>query len=190
MTEELSTETAATPDENQQSLAPDEGQQSLVADEGQQSLVPDVQRRLTPPAGVTWLDQDEQLRTMWVDRKTPEEISAVLGRSVAAIMTRAARLSLPRRAAPGRKRGYKRSDLPKRKATPASSSRVRVRAAVHDTTEEEEAAKARIKSRVCLMCLNKFQSLGSFNRICPSCKGSADFVKGSSTPDFNYKVMG
>lgn len=172
MTDEISSDPSAQPDENEQSSAPD------------------VQRRTAPPAGVSWLDQDEQLRTLWIEKKSPDEISAVLGRSVAAIMTRAARLGLPRRAAPGRKRGYKRTDAPKRKTSTSSAPRIRVRAATHDNAEEEAAAKARMKSRVCLMCLNKFESLGSFNRICPGCKGSADYVKGSSTPDFAYKVMG
>lgn len=162
---------------------------SASTDDSQQSSSPESQGRTSPPAGVSWLDQDEQLRTMWLDKKSPEDISAVLGRSVAAIMTRAARLGLPRRAAPGRKRGYKRTDAPKRKAA-SSAPRIRIRAATHDTTEEEKAAQERIKSRVCLMCLNKFQSMGSFNRICPSCKGSAEYVKGSSTPDFSFKVMG
>lgn len=162
---------------------------SVSSDEQEQSSAPEVQRRTSPPPGVTWLDQDEQLRTLWTEKKSPEEISAVLGRSVAAIMTRAARLGLPRRAAPGRKRGYKRTDAPKRKAK-SSAPRIRVRAAVHDNAEEEAKAKAQIKTRVCLMCLNKFESMGAFNRICPSCKGSADYVKGSSTPDFTYNTVG
>lgn len=176
MTEETTSESSASTGESQQS----------ASDESQQIQ----ERPPSPPVGVSWLDQDEQLRQLWIEKKPPEEISSILGRSIAAIMTRAARLGLPRRAAPGRKRGYKRTDVPRRKVKASSSPRIRVRAAVHDTTEEEKAAQARIQSRVCLMCLNKFQSLGAFNRICSSCKGSADYVKGSSTPDFSFKVMG
>ncbi len=58
----------------------------------------------SPPS---WLDQDVALRRLWEENKTPEAIAEELGRSIAAIMTRAARLGLPRRSAPGRKRGIK-----------------------------------------------------------------------------------
>ena len=137
--------------------------------------------------GPSWLDQDGILRTMWTENKSPEEISEALGRSIAAIMTRAARLGLPRRAAPGRKRGYKRSEAP-RKVAPAGSSRVRV---VLPAPPEEEVvyAQPEVKVRICLMCLNKFQSQGRHNRICPSCKGSAEYATGSCTPDFTFKVV-
>ena len=139
------------------------------------------------PTSPSWVDQDEVLRAMWTDNKTPDEISAVLGRSVAAIMTRAARLGLPRRAAPGRKRGYKRSEAPRRVA-PAAGARVRV-LVPSDQDEEEVYAQPQSMMRVCLMCLNKFQSQGRHNRICPSCKGSAEYATGSSTPDFTFKVI-
>lgn len=133
-----------------------------------------------------WADQDDTLRALWQDNKSPEEISAQLGRSVAAIMTRAARLGLPRRAAPGRKRGYKRADTPRR-AQPGAQ-RVRIRASVAVSDEDEQEPKIELKSRVCLMCLNKFQSQGAHNRICPTCKGSAEYMTGSSTPDFTFRV--
>jgi len=139
-------------------------------------------------AGPSWLDQDETLRRLWSENKSPEDISVALGRSVAAIMTRAARLGLPRRAAPGRKRGYKRSDAP-RKLPPAGTTRVRVALPVHRDEEIETYAAPQVMIRVCLMCLGKFQSQGRHNRICPSCKGSAEYATGSSTPDFSFKVI-
>lgn len=155
------------------------------------TLPPDTPSPETPPSGAgssttpSWLEQDEQLRALWHENKTPEEISAILARSVAAIMTRAARLGLPRRAAPGRKRGYKRTDAPRHEKT----VRVRVRTsrtALYDNEEDEAAVRAQVSMRVCLMCLNKFESQGKHNRICPSCKGSAEYVTGSSTPDFTF----
>ncbi len=134
----------------------------------------------------SWAEQDPVLRTLWTENKTPEEISAVLNRSVAAIMTRAARLGLPRRAAPGRKRGYKRTDLSQRSA---GAVRVRMRVPRQKAEQVEDDVPApEIKLRVCLMCLNKFQSMGPHNRICPSCRGSAEYATGSSTPDFTFQV--
>ncbi|MFA6279436.1 MAG: hypothetical protein WC612_01405 [Bdellovibrionales bacterium] len=137
------------------------------------------------PSGPSWLDQDETLRLLWNDNKTPEAIADELGRSVAAIMTRAARLGLPRRSAPGRKRGYKRTDAPRRIVTKAPRVKVVVPT---DLGGGDTYAPPQISMRVCLMCLNKFQSLGRFNRICQSCKGSAEYATGSSTPDFTFRV--
>lgn len=139
-------------------------------------------------AGPSWQEQDDILRTMWVENKTPEEIAAVLHRSVAAVMTRAARLGLPRRAAPGRKRGYKRTEI-KRKVMAPAGTRIRVTAPKEFDEEPESYDPPQIMMRVCLMCLNKFQSQGRHNRICPSCKGSAEYSTGSSTPDFTFKVV-
>src|SRR5580704_3379076 len=58
-----------------------------------------------PPIGASWQEQDVVLRDLWMQNKTPQQISEALGRSVPAIMTRAVRLGLPRRSAPGRKPG-------------------------------------------------------------------------------------
>jgi hypothetical protein len=139
------------------------------------------------PPVISWQDQDDQLRVLWRENKSPEEIADILGRSVAAVMTRAARLGLPRRAAPGRKRGYKRTEAPRRvKAMPPRSRTPRT-----GGVQEEEADPLRpseVASRICLMCLKKFQSQGRHNRICPTCKGSADYSTGSSTPDFVFQV--
>ncbi len=130
-----------------------------------------------------WVEQDDVLRALWNEGKSPEIIGETLGRSVAAVMTRAARLGLPRRAAPGRKRGYKRADQAPRER------KVRVR--LRQTVVEEEGThqpSGEASMRVCLMCLNKFQSEGRHNRICPACKGSAEYMTGSSTPDFTFQV--
>ena len=63
-----------------------------------------------PGAGPAWQEQDGLLREMWLNNQTPQAISEVLNRSIAAIMTRAARLGLPRRTSPGRKPGQHRRD--------------------------------------------------------------------------------
>lgn len=162
---------------------------SMVSDDDQNETALPVQpdQALASVAGApSWAEQDPVLRALWTENKTPEEISAVLNRSVAAIMTRAARLGLPRRAAPGRKRGYKRTDLSVRSA---GAVRVRMRLPRQKAEAAEDDMPApEIKLRVCLMCLNKFQSMGPHNRICPSCKGSAEYATGNSTPDFTFQV--
>ncbi len=134
-----------------------------------------------------WLEQDDKLRALWLEHKTPEEIGTILGRSVAAIMTRAARLGLPRRAAPGRKRGYKRSEAEVRQRK-VRIKLSRSRPSLGEAELAEGARPATVKMRICLMCLQKFESEGSHNRICPACKGSADYSTGSSTPDFVFDV--
>lgn len=154
---------------------------------------PNDGKEIAPRASVvvtaSWAEQDDLLRAMWQDKKSPEEIAAGLGRSVAAIMTRAARLGLPRRMAPGRKRGYKRTETRRKSPVNMGAARVRVRVSTADYVEDEDTRpRPEVKMRVCLMCLNKFQSLGAFNRICPSCKGSAEYATGNSTPDFTFKV--
>jgi len=134
----------------------------------------------------SWAQQDDALRLLWLENKPPEEIAETLHRSVAAVMTRAARLGLPRRAAPGRKKGYKRTDPPRRRFVQKNKMR---QASVYVPKEKREEP-SQVSMRVCLMCLSKFQSLGRFNRICPACKGSAEYATGSSTPDFTFTVSG
>ncbi|MDD5586608.1 MAG: hypothetical protein PHY92_06595 [Alphaproteobacteria bacterium] len=129
---------------------------------------------------LNWLDQDGLLREMWLRNEKPSKIAGQLGRSVAAIMTRAARLGLPRRSAPGRKPGYQRKDTV-RKAAAALS---RVSAPLDRNGDRDVSAEPGMHSvRVCLMCLNRFPSEGRHNRICPGCKGSANYNSGSSIPD-------
>jgi predicted amidophosphoribosyltransferase len=43
-------------------------------------------------------------------------------------------------------------------------------------------------SRICLMCLNKFESLGRQNRICPSCKSSSEYESASALPELHVPV--
>ncbi|MDE1901917.1 MAG: hypothetical protein KGI37_09775 [Alphaproteobacteria bacterium] len=147
----------------------------------------------TPPLlGPSWQEQDGLLRDMWLQNKTPQEISAVLGRSVAAIMTRAARLGLPRRAAPGRKPGRSRMNMGAGQeggATisngPAAGSGQN-RAARQAAPAENAAPQA--SARICLMCLRSFQSMGRHNRICPSCKGSSEYASAASMADIHFPV--
>jgi hypothetical protein len=136
--------------------------------------------------GPSWQEQDSLLRELWLQNKTQQEISEILNRSVAAIMTRAARLGLPRRSAPGRKPGSRR--LPgaqDQQGTPRTVSQPRtVARAMRDATENAPQPSARI----CLMCLRSFQSMGRHNRICPSCKSSSEYVSATSMPDIHLPI--
>lgn len=127
--------------------------------------------------GPSWQDQDPVLRDMWMQMKTPQEISAVLERSVPAIMTRAARLGLPRRAAPGRKPG-------RRAVNPDGTTQTyqpRVRAA--SVYAADAGAPPTVSVRTCLMCLTNFESAGRHNRICNSCKNSGEYTSASALSD-------
>jgi hypothetical protein len=152
-----------------------------------------------PPVGTepaasppSWQDQDDQLRAMWLQNVPQEKIAETLGRSVAAVMTRAVRLGLPRRASPGRKPGYKRdpSALPRAAARKVSAGVARLRKETGCVADVEAARRANPEAaeRVCLMCLRKFLSEGRHNRICPSCKGSAQYLAASGLPDIGFKV--
>lgn len=129
----------------------------------------------------TWAEQDELLRTMWLAGEAPPVIADRLGRSVAAIMTRAARLGLPRRFAPGRKPTGRRNFLPMQKSALAR--------APHEPgakTLPGEALTRPLTERICLMCLTKFPSQGPHNRICQSCKESNDYQAGARLPDLDF----
>jgi hypothetical protein len=131
--------------------------------------------------GPSWQEQDGILRDMWMQNKTPQEISASLERSVAAIMTRAARLGLPRRSAPGRKPGSRRirdENGHVRSTTPRPAMR----------TREGDESAPQSSARICLMCLRSFQSQGRHNRICPSCKGSTQYEAAVSLADIHFPV--
>ena len=140
----------------------------------------------TVVVGASWQEQDGILRDLWMQNKTQQEISDALGRSVAAIMTRAARLGLPRRAAPGRKPGSTRRVLdgdgqqtaPPRASMPRQTSR----------TSGEVSAASQASTRICLMCLSAFQSQGRHNRICPSCKGTAEYGAAVSLADIHFPI--
>jgi hypothetical protein len=129
----------------------------------------------------SWAEQDEQLRNLWLAGEAPPQIAEHLGRSVAAVMTRAARLGLPRRFAPGRKPTGRRSFLPLPKnPLPATARESGAKALPGET------ATRPLVERVCLMCLTKFPSQGAHNRICSSCKDSNDYQAGARLPDLDF----
>jgi len=133
----------------------------------------------------SWMEQDPILREMWLGNEKPEVMAEKLGRSVAAIMTRAARLGLPRRSAPGRKPGYRRGESSRREklfANREAVSRVENHRTGKTAAKVAEDPPMRMV-RVCLMCLKRFPSEGRHNRICPSCKNSAEYSAGSGIPD-------
>ena len=137
--------------------------------------------------GASWQEQDGLLRDLWMQNKTQQEISDALGRSVAAIMTRAARLGLPRRAAPGRKPGSTRRvldghdhDAPPRASLPRQSS--------SRASGDAIPAAAQPSTRICLMCLSSFPSQGRHNRICSSCKGTAEYGSAVALADIHFPI--
>jgi hypothetical protein len=146
---------------------------------------PDTSATMAPAAG--WLEQDELLKELWKDNETPASIAEKLGRSVAAIMTRAARLGLPRRSAPGRKPGYQRKQSEKNKRLIARATADSLLTNTAGKTGDATPETGLKQARICLMCLNRFPSEGRHNRICPNCKTSAEYNAGSSIPDI-FKV--
>ena len=132
------------------------------------------------PIGTSWQEQDGVLRDLWMQNKTPQEIGDVLGRSIPAIMTRAARLGLPRRTAPGRKPGAGGT----RRLQPYGGEGENVQQQKRSITSSPVAdTMSQAQLRVCLMCLRKFESAGRHNRICSPCKGSAEYVQAATLPD-------
>ncbi len=123
-----------------------------------------------------WNVQDPTLKQMWETGDPPQKIAEALGRSVAAVMTRAARLGLPRRFAPGRK------PLPKDGSDMRSA--IRAKSAAASITRLERPTTL----RVCLMCLEKFPSAGAHNRICTSCRDTPEYTAGSRLPDLDFPV--
>lgn len=129
--------------------------------------------------GPSWQEQDPVLRDLWLANEPPQVIADKLGRSIPAIMTRAARLGLPRRAAPGRKPGIRNPETGEmRPPTPA----VRRASSPASSPSGQEATTS---LRVCLMCLRKFESLGRHNRICGPCKGSSEYESATSLPELH-----
>jgi hypothetical protein len=132
----------------------------------------------------SWQEQDGLLRDLWLKNQTPQEISAALGRSVPAIMTRAARLGLPRRSAPGRKPGRRTFAETGDIITPSHT-----RTALRQPHEAYRETAPQTSLRICLMCLNKFESFGRHNRICSNCKGSSQYEAAASLPDINLPTV-
>jgi len=128
--------------------------------------------------GPNWQEQDGVLRDLWLQNKTPQEIADALNRSIAAIMTRAARLGLPRRSAPGRKPGSRRT-------MDGADGQTRAPRAARHSVRDHDASAPQPSARICLMCLRSFQSMGRHNRICPSCKGSSDYAAAASVADIH-----
>jgi hypothetical protein len=129
-----------------------------------------------------WHDQDGILRDMWVRNQTPQAIAEALGRSVPAVMTRAARLGLPRRSAPGRKPG------PRPDTENGGIIRTSTRAAPRPKAESSAEPATQTSLRICLMCLKKFESAGRHNRICSTCKSSAEYTMASALPEIPLPV--
>jgi hypothetical protein len=153
---------------------------------GQVPAAPSPPQKLATGEGPNWQEQDGVLREMWMRNQPPAAIAEALGRSVPAIMTRAARLGLPRRFAPGRKPGRRQFETTETaNARRAESQRTK---APSVTETESNNIATQVSTRICLMCLDKFQSMGRHNRICPTCKNSAEFESGSRLPDLDFPV--
>ena len=133
---------------------------------------------------INWQDQDGILRDLWARNLPPPAIAEQLNRSVAAVMTRAARLGLPRRFAPGRKAGQRYDGMPT--GTPARQKKSESRTSSRSIDPENMTIVAQTVERICLMCLKKFDSSGRHNRICPSCKGSPEYAAASRIPDITF----
>ena len=153
----------------------------VTTDEASTEAPLDAPETEKAPPVLNWQDQDDLLRELWTRNLAPPLIAEQLGRSVAAIMTRAVRLGLPRRTAPGRKPGHRLADSQTVRTVPP-------RARPLPRASAESSAPGQLGPRICLMCLNKFQSEGRHNRICSACKGTSDYAAGSSIPDINYRV--
>ena len=161
---------------------PESDPASAAAPQATQTLEPTASESAETmmPVLASWHDQDPVLRELWLSNQPPQVISERLGRSIPAIMTRAARLGLPRRSAPGRKPGVRTQDGESgrqqtvvRRATPPSQA----------TTMAQQTSL-----RVCLMCLNKFESMGRHNRICSSCKGHRNMNRLVRCPNFMCRI--
>lgn len=138
-------------------------------------------RNTNPTMGMpSWTEQDEQLSSLWQKGEKPEDIAKILNRSVAAVMTRAARLGLQRRFAPGRKpkkMGY--DDM----------NQVNLRS-MAKLNAQLQTVQPQFSHRICLMCLSRFQSAGRHNRICQSCKDSPEYRSASGLPDVDVEHSG
>jgi hypothetical protein len=130
-------------------------------------------RNTAPTMTPSWTEQDEILTSLWQKGEKPEQIAQSLNRSVAAVMTRAARLGLQRRFAPGRK--AKRANDPESGLANLRNA-ARLSAQIQTTPPQQS-------HRICLMCLSRFQSHGRHNRICQSCKDGPEYRSAAGLPD-------
>jgi len=140
------------------------------------------------PATVTWAQQWDDLKVMWVEGVPVDEIAMRLNRTVSAVLTQAVRIGLERRAMPGRKPEGK-NQTPRVVKRPVlvhsnvvSFSRVRS----HSGAAVESPVQANKKPRNCLMCSSAFNSYGSHNRICRRCKDSNCYQAGHEN---EYRIL-
>jgi len=141
------------------------------------------------PAAVTWAQQWDDLKVMWVGGVPVDEIAARLNRTVSAVLTQAARIGLERRAASGRKsQGKNQTPYVKRLRPVLVHSNVvsfsRVRSA--SGAAVESPVQANKKPRNCLMCSSAFNSHGSHNRICRRCKDTNCYQAGHEN---EYRIL-
>ena len=156
-----------------------------VTDKDANETLEQTQTLAPAVVGPSWQEQDDVLRDMWLKNQTPQAIAESLGRSTAAIMTRAARLGLPRRSSPGRKPGQRRQDNQTSVLGGNDRSATATRSQV---ASETSPLVSQTSPRVCLMCLTKFQSQGRHNRICSTCRHSSEYESASSLPDIHFPV--
>ena len=101
-------------------------------------------------------------------------------------------MGLPRRSAPGRKPGRRLlgtdQDGQPHVARSARSGEV-LRRSVRTTTAPLNEPPV-TSLRICLMCLHKFESAGRHNRICSSCKNTAEYETASSLSDIHLTAGG
>lgn len=162
----------------------EEGRALPPQNDPQQDSSSSVDAQAAP--GPSWQEQDETLRAMWMRKCGPQEIADALGRSIPAIMTRAARLGLPRRSAPGRKPGQQKA-VDSQSGAARATARQKNDALASRHNADDEIPK--YSERICLMCLSRFQSAGRHNRICPSCKNSSEYASASALPDIQYSTL-
>ena len=132
----------------------------------------------------SWREHDEKLRKMWIQGLSQYDIAKELDRSPAAVMTRAARLGLPRRMSAGRKIGGKNAPKSNPNKVPHHKYTYKKSA-----VKKEEQPEIEYIERICLMCLKKFTSEGRFNRICPSCKASSEYHRASSLSEIQLGTI-
>jgi hypothetical protein len=132
---------------------------------------------------------------MWLDNQPREKIAEALGRSIPAIMTRAVRLGLPRRIAPGRKSMATPAEQEQKRAEEKERKKKKLSLPAAQTVSRIQPKKGLTEStppmslRICLMCLRKFESAGPQNRICTSCKNSSEYSSAGELPEINLPTM-
>ncbi len=143
------------------------------------------QLKTLEPATVTWAQQWEDLRAMWVEGVPVEEIALRLNRTVSAVQTQAVRIGLERRAPSGRKPQVP-NKTPRRPVLVHSNVVSIAHVRSYSGAVVEASSQNLKKPRNCLMCNTAFNSHGSHNRICTRCKDGACYQGGH---DNEYRVL-